>query len=342
MNEVVSWIESALPKLKSLVADERRVGVEILELLAECERRKAYAELGCDGLFSFCVKVLGFTEAQSYQRIQAMRAMRVTPELKEKIESGVMSVSTVAQVQGVIRKERAQGITRTALERRDLFARFENKTSLEVKREIAQVMGQRIKLRVTLELDEEAEALWREVKEKSAHKTGGDELNLMKMLMKQWLGVRGKREGAGGLGSVQYLEKDILKEPSENSGISAKSQNKTRAITNTKRDISWLEKSRGMSHPNKVSDPSQQNPNAIQRHLAEKVKRRIPTDLQRQVYQRDQGKCRNCGSKYALQIDHIVPFANVGMHELANLRLLCRNCNLSHGVKAFGLEKMKR
>lgn len=297
MNEVVNWLSEMLPKLKALVAEERRIGVEILDLLAECERRKAYVELGCDGLFSFCVKVLGFTEAQSYQRIQAMRAMRATPELKQKIETGVMSVSTVAQVQGVIRKERAQGIVRTAEERRALFQQFENKTSQEVKKEIALVMGQRIRLRVTLELDEEAESLWRQVKEQSAHQTGGDELNLMKMLMREWLG---KKNQILKMGEIRVSSATDAK-PDMNSSV----------ITNARRGISWS-------------------------------KRRIPVALQRQVYQRDQGKCMNCGSKYALQIDHIVPFAKVLKHELSNLRLLCRNCNLGYGVKQFGLETMKR
>ncbi|MCM0606381.1 MAG: HNH endonuclease [Xanthomonadaceae bacterium] len=339
MNDISNWLENALPKLRALVADERRIGVEILDLLAECERRKAYTELGHDGLFSFCVKVLLFTEAQAFQRIQAMRAMRATPELKSKIESGVMSVSTVAQVQGLIRKERAQGIQRTASDRRELFARFENKTAKEVKREIALVMGDRIKVRITLELDEEAELLWRELKEKSAHQTGGDELNLMKMLMKQWLGkkdsvLEGKHERVLKVGEFKSGQVKEFGEVIESNYRVESGQLKTYSvkIPNTRRDISWS---------SKVGEEAKL-PSISSSLNLKKMSRRIPISLQRQVYQRDLGKCMNCGSKYALTIDHIVPFAKVRTHELSNLRLLCRNCNLGHGVKQFGLEAMKR
>lgn len=43
-------------KVKGLVNQERRIGVEILECLYEIETRKAYAELRYDGLYSYCVR----------------------------------------------------------------------------------------------------------------------------------------------------------------------------------------------------------------------------------------------------------------------------------------------
>lgn len=61
-----------------------------------------------------------------------------------------------------------------------------------------------------------------------------------------------------------------------------------------------------------------------------------------QVILRDQGKCTSCNSKYALQVEHIIPFAKGGTHEPKNLKLLCRNCNLQQGVKELGLLAMRR
>ena len=187
-----TWLQNTLSKLHSLVQEERRIGVEILEILYELERRKAYSELGYDGLYSFCVRELKFTESQSHQRIQAMFALKAVPELKNKIQSGTMSVTTVAQVQVFLRQERVQGIVRDAQEKTALFNQFENKTSQEVKKEISVLKGERIKTKITLELDEEAEQLWREVKSKSAHQSQGDELKLMKMLMRGWLELKSK------------------------------------------------------------------------------------------------------------------------------------------------------
>ncbi|MDE0449361.1 MAG: HNH endonuclease signature motif containing protein, partial [Spirochaetaceae bacterium] len=60
--------------------------------------------------------------------------------------------------------------------------------------------------------------------------------------------------------------------------------------------------------------------------------RYIPVAVRREVWRRDQGCCsyvdphsgRRCGSRYRLEIDHVVPFALGGATELWNLRIRCR------------------
>ena len=59
--------------------------------------------------------------------------------------------------------------------------------------------------------------------------------------------------------------------------------------------------------------------------------RYIPAAVRREVWRRDEGCCsyvdqasaRRCGSRYRLQIDHIVPFALGGDAQPSNLRLCC-------------------
>ena len=59
--------------------------------------------------------------------------------------------------------------------------------------------------------------------------------------------------------------------------------------------------------------------------------RAIPAAVKREVWERDRGCCsyvdrgsgRRCGSRYLLQIDHVLPFALGGSAEPGNLRLLC-------------------
>jgi hypothetical protein len=48
-------------------------------------------------------------------------------------------------------------------------------------------------------------------------------------------------------------------------------------------------------------------------------------------------KCEKCGSKFALEVDHIRPRALGGGGEVENLRILCRNCNQREAVKIFGV-----
>ncbi len=65
-------------------------------------------------------------------------------------------------------------------------------------------------------------------------------------------------------------------------------------------------------------------------------------EIRRQVWRRDGGKCRNCGSMYALQIEHIKPQAVGGEWTVDNLCLLCRHCNQRSAIEYFGMEKMER
>lgn len=55
--------------------------------------------------------------------------------------------------------------------------------------------------------------------------------------------------------------------------------------------------------------------------------RYIPKVIQAHVWQRDGGACTKCGSTFALEYDHIKPFAMGGKSTVENLRLLCRACN---------------
>lgn len=58
----------------------------------------------------------------------------------------------------------------------------------------------------------------------------------------------------------------------------------------------------------------------------------IPRDTKVAVWQRDQGRCVDCGSKVELEFDHIVPLALGGSNTERNIQLLCANCNRAKGA----------
>ena len=62
--------------------------------------------------------------------------------------------------------------------------------------------------------------------------------------------------------------------------------------------------------------------------------RQIPGEVQREVYERDKGECRICGSKDNLHFDHILPYSKGGSSKVAtNIQLLCARHNLQKGAK---------
>lgn len=63
---------------------------------------------------------------------------------------------------------------------------------------------------------------------------------------------------------------------------------------------------------------------------------RIPSDVQRFVWERDQGQCVKCGCQQDLQFDHVIPVSRGGNNSANNVQILCRACNLAKSNKIGG------
>jgi 5-methylcytosine-specific restriction endonuclease McrA len=79
-----------------------------------------------------------------------------------------------------------------------------------------------------------------------------------------------------------------------------------------------------------------------------KQSRYIPAGVRRAVWKRDQSQCtyrspdgKRCTSRYALEIDHRVPYSLGGRTELGNLRLLCRSHNAHQAILKLGERTMR-
>lgn len=57
----------------------------------------------------------------------------------------------------------------------------------------------------------------------------------------------------------------------------------------------------------------------------------IADDVKTFVWQRDEGRCVQCGSNENLEFDHIIPLTMGGANTARNLQLLCEPCNRAKG-----------
>ncbi len=321
--------EALFSRIKKLVTEERRIGVEILECLYEIEVNRAYAVLKYDGLFTYCVRELGFSDSQAYQRIQAMRALKDLPELKPMIESGALSVTSVSKVQTYLRQEKKSGVLKTREKKIELFRSMENRTSREVDGLLAEAKSEKPKLKLVFELDEETERLWNEVKGLAVHKSGGASEAVFKLLMKEWI-------------RRNHPAREVKPRVKVKNSIS-----NSNGVSEIMSQVAGVDIGRKRHKPSSLREGRESRvsrESCVPRKSLEPRATRvpIPAPLRREVWQRDQSRCVNCGSRHALEIDHVIPVARGGNNKPENLRLLCRSCNQAAAIQVFGVEAVSR
>jgi 5-methylcytosine-specific restriction endonuclease McrA len=53
----------------------------------------------------------------------------------------------------------------------------------------------------------------------------------------------------------------------------------------------------------------------------------IPREVKLAVFERDGGRCVECGASFEIQYDHVIPVARGGANTVANRQILCAPCN---------------
>lgn len=85
--------------------------------------------------------------------------------------------------------------------------------------------------------------------------------------------------------------------------------------------------------PSNLQDDSKNHNSNKEVLNKEKRSRRITQEVKDKVWNRDGGKCVECGSNENLEFDHIIPHSKGGANTYRNIQLLCEPCNRSKSAK---------
>ncbi|MEZ0392571.1 MAG: HNH endonuclease [Pseudobdellovibrionaceae bacterium] len=281
--------------LRNLVQSERKITSQVLDLLEEVENRKAYLELGYPSLLMFCLQELKYSESSAYRRIQAMRARRETPQIGPALLDGTLSLAVVAKAQGFLSSEEKNSrVKPTPEDRKELFSQLHNKTIQECEKILIEKTPQSVNTK------ERVRAINGDMTEIKIF-IGNEHLEKLNLIRSI---ISHKISNASYTEAIQWMADETL------TRLDPFSAKQGRRQTNKK-----------------MATPGQRT--------------YLPKNLKQMVWKKSRGQCcyknpnsgKRCESKFWLEIDHIVPLAQGGTHEIENLQLLCRAHNQWKGAR---------
>jgi hypothetical protein len=293
-------------KTLELVKSEREILADILNHLREVERRRLFSKYNMSSLFDYAIKRLGYSEDQAARRISAMRLLRDLPAIEQKVVTGALTLTHLSKAQTLFRQEKKASFIRSNDEKIGVLEKLENSSKVQTEK--------------TLKSESfitQSHGLRFEIESRSKIELSHFDKSLQEKL-KRLMEI--KRTSATDLHSLIEEMADLALK-------------KWDPVKKAERSIARAESKplpKAAAHDSPVPAPVRVNAKT----------RSIPSAIRHAVYFRDGGKCRNCRSAHAVEIDHIVPFSKGGSHDLYNLRLLCRACNQRHAIESFGSAKM--
>ena len=84
-----------LAEVLRLARSARATTVSLVAHLAELDARRLYLGAGFSSLFTYCTAVLGLSESETYNRIEAARAVRRFPLVLDRLADGSLNLTTL-------------------------------------------------------------------------------------------------------------------------------------------------------------------------------------------------------------------------------------------------------
>ncbi len=325
-------------QVKNLASQERKLTEKILWHIAEVDSRKLYLGMAHSSLFNYLTKEIGYTAGSAQRRIDGARLLQKLPEVADKIKEGSLNLGQISKLQCVQRQfKKESGVVVSLTEQRNLLQNLENKSLEQTDLILAQHFNlavtthetKRIQkdesVRIELTFSKEEMELLQEVQALMSNQTGGSLKATVLELAKKYL---------------KTLPTKSTTSSRRTCAVDGECSNRNKKIQSQQmREMNQTRDNRQNLQKNTKTDAKV----AVSSSLVDaKTSRYIPVELKRTIFKRDQ-HCqfkdlktnKICGSKYFLEIDHIMPKHQNGGNELKNLRMLCANHNKYRYLKSL-------
>jgi len=364
-----------LSGIRKLSRSERETVLSILVHLIEIDRRGLYAALGLSSLYELCREHLGYSESTAVRRVKIARCIARFPETYRALASGKVSFSNLSQITKIMTSENASGLLcriEGASKREVELLVSSRRPRSAICDRVTPVYGRTV-LGVACD-DSCGKGGQGSQGGKKTTATGGGKnpstsegsgpasaaesgskaaaLDL-RVVLEERLKISfgadpefiGKVERIRALLSSKYhrtLELGELFSILMDEYIERRSpEGRIRRKEKREKKKAGLEKESGAGKSLKSSEGPKSDKKEGSRY--------IPQRVRDEVHARDKGCCsyvspggRRCGSKWDLQIDHIVPFARGGDNSPGNLRLLCAKHNRLEAERVYGKKHMEQ
>lgn len=307
-----------LCEIRDLVFSERQVQAALLLKLLEVDRRRLYLEFGFPSLFEWLVKDLKFSHSAAYRRLQAVRLLRVAPGLTDKMLTGEVNMTTMSQLQTALQQqERLSGQPLPSEEKKALVEGILDKSSIEVEKLLAE------KFPDAAVVEENVRAVF----------GGRTEMTLL-FSTEQMENLNRAKE---------VMSSTVV--PSSWAEFFTKASDFFLSRKDPLRAVKVRAAQKAIAAPPCAAAAEVEGESVLRSPRVS-----LPEALKREVFRRDEGKCTYenpftgeiCGSRFQIEIDHVIPHAKGGADSLDNLRCLCRGHNMMSAEKNFGMEWMDK
>lgn len=313
-----------LDEVKRLACVERRATAELIASLSEVDARRLYLGEGCSSLFTYCTHVLHLSEHAAYGRIEAARAARRFPAILDMLTDGALTLTSVTLLSGHLTAENHLRVLDAA--------RHKSKREVELivagLRPLPDVTSVVRKIRAgplvtsTPALPVEGAPVGPVQPPALVTERSAEPVVIVPLTPDRYkLQVTISREAHDLLRRAQ----DLLRHTVPNGDPSAIVE---RALA---RLVDDLERRRfaAVQHPRSAGQPRRGS-------------RHVPAAVKSEVWRRDEGRCAfvggagRCAERGFLELHHVIPFAEGGATDVANLQLRCRAHNAYEAEQWFG------